>query len=189
MAHKDATQAKLAFERKRTALKGYCLGRDYVDVLRADGPAVPLALNEAPTRLRMKCFSIHTPVSTVRWCTPHPKAGFMEQLDHHFLEHVGVYFFQVRNNLSVVLERAHFGKNLARLPNIPSMPGFSPINPSIAQNKPAPPDAHGLTPSNDEFDPPWRTWPQNQACSRPEKCSWRQRNASRVRNSQGRCPA
>ena len=35
MAHKDATQAKLAFERKRTALKGYCLGRDYVDVLRA----------------------------------------------------------------------------------------------------------------------------------------------------------
>ncbi len=35
MAHKDAAQAKSAFERKRTALKGYCLGRDYVDVLRA----------------------------------------------------------------------------------------------------------------------------------------------------------
>ena len=35
MNHKDIATAQLAFEKKRTALKGYCLGRDYVDVLRA----------------------------------------------------------------------------------------------------------------------------------------------------------
>lgn len=35
MATKDPVKVQLAFERKRTALKGYCLGRDYVDVLRA----------------------------------------------------------------------------------------------------------------------------------------------------------
>lgn len=35
MATKTPQEAKAVFERKRTALKGYCLGRDYVDVLRA----------------------------------------------------------------------------------------------------------------------------------------------------------
>lgn len=35
MATKNPAEVRLAFERKRTALKGYCLGRDYVDVLRA----------------------------------------------------------------------------------------------------------------------------------------------------------
>lgn len=35
MATKDPIKFQLAFERKRTALKGYCLGRDYIDVLRA----------------------------------------------------------------------------------------------------------------------------------------------------------
>ncbi len=35
MAVKDPIKTQLAFEKKRTALKGYCLGRDYVDVLRA----------------------------------------------------------------------------------------------------------------------------------------------------------
>lgn len=32
---KDPIKAQLAFEKKRTALKGYCLGRGYNDVLRA----------------------------------------------------------------------------------------------------------------------------------------------------------
>lgn len=35
MAIKDPVKVQQAFEKKRTALKGYCLGRDYVDVLRA----------------------------------------------------------------------------------------------------------------------------------------------------------
>lgn len=35
MAIKDPVKVLQAYEKKRTALKGYCLGRDYVDVLRA----------------------------------------------------------------------------------------------------------------------------------------------------------
>lgn len=35
MSIKNPSVQQLAFEKKRTALKGYCLGRDYVDVLRA----------------------------------------------------------------------------------------------------------------------------------------------------------
>lgn len=35
MATRDPVKAQFAYEKKRTALKNYCLGRDYFDVLRA----------------------------------------------------------------------------------------------------------------------------------------------------------